>query len=325
VDYSNVKRVLLIRPNFRMGNLLITTSALPTLRANFPEATLEMLCPATFSGLLRHHPDLDRVHTFTRMDLFLPWRLWGLRRRLRREGYDLVIDGTVTGSATLLVLLSGGRVRLGAPPRARRFAYTSVVPQPPRGVWRVEAIRLCLESMGLKVPERAAMKIGLSDEEREAALRSWGEFGFTAETEVTGIFIGARGDKVWPLERWAAVINALWKEKKGTEGLVVFHGDEERGKIGTLRSQIPTEVPVSCTPSVRDFAARVSLCRQFVTCDTGPMHLAAALGVPVVSLFFRKSWRRFAPQGPHDVVVHDAAMPTPEKVIDAVRRQREAL
>jgi heptosyltransferase-3 len=321
VDLSHVGKVLLIRPNFRMGNLLITTSALPILRGNFPDARIDMLCAATFSALLEHQPHLDGLHTVTRAQLFNPVRLLSLMRRVRRERYDLVIDGTLTGSASLLTQWSGGRVRIGAAPPERAFAYTACVPEPARQIWRVEAMRRFLQSIGLTVPDVGAMAIGLGDEERSAVRDRWAQMGWDEKTWVTGVFVGARGDKAWPPERWGVLITRLWEDRGPGEGIVVFHGREELALIETLRRLLPAEH----SPGVRDFAALVSRCRQFVTCDTGPMHLASAVGVPVVSLFFRRSWTRFAPQGPTDVVVFNETMPSPEEVLEAHGRQRAKL
>lgn len=325
IDWSIVRKILLIRPNFRMGNLLITTTALPILRANFPKAQIDMMVPSSFRSLLANHPDVDQVHTFTRGVLFNPVRLWRLMRRVRWEEYDLVIDGTLTGSAALLTLWSGGWMRIGSGPETRHFAYTTVVPEPPRRLWRVEAVKHYFASMGLRVPEDAMMRVHLTAAERERAQAKWQRLGWSESTWVTGVFIGARGDKKWPVERWGEVITEMWKTRAPGEGVIVFHGTEEFDRMEALEKLMPEEVPVSFSSNVRQFAALVAMCRQFVTCDTGPMHLACAMGVPVVSLFFRKSWPRFAPQRPEDAVVYNPDLPTAAEALAAWRRQREHL
>jgi heptosyltransferase-3 len=325
IDWTIVHKMLLIRPNFRMGNLLITTTALPILRHNFPKAQIDMLCPASFRSLLANHPDVDQVHTFTRGVLLNPFRLWRLMKRLRWEEYDLVIDATLTGSAALLTLWSGGWMRIGSGPETRHFAYTTVVPEPERRLWRVEAAKEYFRSMGLQVPEGAMMRVHLTPAERERALAKWQRHGWSESTWVTGVFIGARGDKKWPAERWGDLITRLWQDRSPGEGLIIFHGNEEFDLVECLDALIPEEVPVSYSSNVRQFAALVAQCRQFITCDTGPMHLACALGVPVTSLFFRKSWVRFAPQRPEDEVVHNPDMPTVAEALEAHRRQRERL
>jgi ADP-heptose:LPS heptosyltransferase len=246
-------------------------------------------------------------------------------KRIRAESFDLVIDGTMTGSAALLTRWAGGKVRIGAGPEKRQFAYTTMVPEPPRRLWRVEAMRQYYGSMGLSVPPDACMRIALSDAERERAAGRWQHMGWSDETWVTGVFIGARGQKRWTLEGWAEVINTLWREREDDEGLVVFHGAEEVDMVEKLEPLIPAEIPLSFSPGIRNFAALVAKCRQFVTTDTGPMHLACALGVPVVSLFARKAWPRFAPQREFDVPVHNPDKPTAREVIEAHRKQRAML
>ncbi|MBN1478239.1 glycosyltransferase family 9 protein [Candidatus Sumerlaeota bacterium] len=325
IDWPAAKKVLLIRPNFRMGNLLITTTALPILRSNLPDAEIHMLCARSFSSLLQGHPCIDRLHTFTRGLLFNPFRLHWLMRRMRRERFDVVIDGTMTGSAALLTRWAGGRVRIGAGPKGRHFAFTTLVDEPPRRLWRVEAMRQHFASMGMSVPESAGMNVHLTEEELARGRERMRELDGDESTWITGVFVGARGDKRWPAERWGEVISRLWANRGEGEGLVVFHGPEERALVAMLRGCTPEGVPFSLSPNLREFAALVAQCRQFISSDTGPMHLACALGVPVVSLFWRKSWVRFAPQRPVDEVIHGDAMPTPDQVLAAHLQQRGRL
>jgi lipopolysaccharide heptosyltransferase III len=328
VDWASAKKVLLIRPNFRMGNLLITTTALPILRSHLPDAEIHMLCPRSFSSLLGEHPCIDRLHTFTRGMLFNPFRLHGLMRRMRRETFDVVIDGTMTGSAALLTRWAGGRVRIGSGSKGRHFAYTTLVDEPPRRLWRVEAMRQYYASMGMAgmaVPEDAGMNVHLTEKELARGRERMREMDEEESPWITGVFVGARGDKKWSAERWGEVITRLWANRGEGEGLVVFHGPEEKALVETLRQRTPEGVPFSLSPNLREFAALVAQCRQFISSDTGPMHLACALGVPVVSLFWRKSWVRFAPQRPVDEVIHGDAMPTPDEVLAGHLRQRGRL
>src|SRR5262249_54111052 len=85
IDLSSCRRLLLVRVNVRMGNLLLVTPALAALRNALPDARLDVLCYETYAPLLAHDPDIDRMLGFHRRMLCNPRALARLIRTLRRE------------------------------------------------------------------------------------------------------------------------------------------------------------------------------------------------------------------------------------------------
>src|SRR5262245_32646672 len=107
VDLAHVRRVLVVRANFRMGNMLLVTPALAALRRALPQARIDVIAARAYVDLLAHSPDVDGRIGVDRRMLMAPWSLARLVRQLRRQRYDLALDGG-RGSSFLGAFLVGG-------------------------------------------------------------------------------------------------------------------------------------------------------------------------------------------------------------------------
>src|SRR6185369_11401170 len=138
VDVSSlrhIRRILVVRPNFRIGNTLMAGPIVLALRARFPEARIDYLGGDTTAELLAHLP-LDSVHSVSRQHVVRPWRFAALFARLRRERYDLAVEGGLGSfSGGLYAYLTGARDRLGCAGKADRFLTVRLPPISPPHVY----------------------------------------------------------------------------------------------------------------------------------------------------------------------------------------------
>lgn len=314
VDLAAVRRTLVIRPNRRLGNLLLVTPTLTALRRALPDAGIDLLVTPAWNDLLRDHPDLDRVVTWDRALLARPWRLVGFARRLRAAGYDLAIDGSEGSSLTgaLLARLCGARWTVA--PRPSRYAalYSAPVTRPPGSHHLIDRLGDLLEAIG--VPRCDAMKVAVDRSDRTGAAREWRDLGLDGGTPVIGVQIGARGEKRWPLAHFAEVVRGI--AALGACPLILA-GPEDLDRLNDLGPSLPPGVPILGPRPARRFAALLERCAVVVTGDTGPMHLAAAVGTPTVSIFLRDNHPTYAPRGRSHRCVHGTDA-TPQAVIDAM-------
>lgn len=313
-----IDRLLIVRPNFRMGNLLLTTPALSAARRALPGAEIDLLATPAYHELLDGHPDVDRVLTFDRSMLARPWSLVGLVRRLRARRYDLLVDASEGESLTgaLLARLSGARRRAVASPSRYDALFDVRVPRDGEPPHRVERLLGLLERLGIAVEDAPRMSIALDEEERSWADARRREWGVPEGFHVVGVNIGARGSKRWPMASFARLVERLREEPR--VGVVVFAGPEDLDRLEAAEERLPEDVAIDTTHEVRRFAALLERCAAFVTGDTGPMHLAAAVGTPVVSIFRKDNHRVFAPRGPDHRRLGDARDEvTPEAVLEA--------
>ena len=286
-----------MRVNVRMGNLMLVTPALAALGQALPHARLDVLCYDDYASLLTHDPDVDRVIGVHRRMLRSPLALARLTRTLRRERYDLVVDGARGASCfgALLTAASGGRYRAAATgSRYQRF-FNVHVPRRPNLEHKVDLLLAFLAELGVP-PVTRSLKVVLTDGERACAEARRREWAPTPGALTLGIVIGARGRKQWPREQLLELLQRL-QTRPGLV-LVLFAGPEQRGEATRLGRDLVRPVIVAPQVGIRDFAAMLGSCTLVVTGDTGPMHLAAAVGVPTVSVFHVTDPRCYAPRGP---------------------------
>lgn len=317
LDLSQVRRVLLVRVNFRLGNLLLATPGFAAVRETLPRAQVHVLTTSSYPHVLDNNPDIDHVLAYNREMLLHPWVLVGLIQQIRGQQYDLVIDcsGGESFSGALFAGLSRGRWRIGLASSGYRECFNVRVQPAQEHAHRVDILLALLESIGIRGQSRN-MKVVLSPEEHRWAGQRWRDGGLSEGRITVGVNIGARGDKRWPMNHFLSVIR--WLDEEWGAQVVMFVGPQELDRLDAVRDRLPPHVVIDTTSHVRRFAALLSRCAVVVTSDTGPMHLAAAVGVPTVSIFLSPNFDVFAPQGEIHRVAYRENGVGPEHVVDAL-------
>jgi heptosyltransferase-3 len=318
VDLAGVRRVLVVRANFRMGNLLLVTPALAALRRALPQARIDVVAPRAYVDLLAHSPDVDGRIGVDRRMLTAPWSLLRLARRLRAQRYDLALDGG-RGSSFLgafLVGVSGSARRVAAAGSRYEALFDTLVPVDPTITHKVDRLLVMLEGIGIRSETRSPSVVVTADEREEAAAR-WRTLGVAPERAAIAVNVGARGAKRWPVDRVAELVRSLRAEHDRPVVLIVGPEDEER--LVEMRPHLPSGVAVAPRMAIRPFAAFLAQAAVLVTQDTGPLHLAAAVGVPTVALLVARRSATFAPRGSRDRAVYTGSAAPVPKVLEAVR------
>jgi ADP-heptose:LPS heptosyltransferase len=120
--------------------------------------------------------------------------------------------------------------------------------------------------------------------------------GLTPGDPAVGIIVGGRGPKRWPRGQLVQIIQHL--QTRPGLAVVLFPGLEHRRQATRLGHDLIHPVVVAPQVAVREFAALLHRCTVVVAGDTGPMHLAAAVGVPTVAVFHTTNASHYAPRGP---------------------------
>ena len=308
------RRVLVRGVNW-LGDAVMTTPALLRLREALPGAHITLLTQQKLADLWLGHPSLDAVMTFA------PGQgVCRLAREIRRAGpFDLALVLPNSPRAALEAWLAGVPRRVGYAGPWRSWFLTRAIPQPPgrvatraRGRWEVR--RLSAERPQPAPPPTAhhihhylhlTAALGASSEpvspmaqvaaaEVEQALEVLrpelpGKAGNTPDglPLLLGLSPGAEYGpaKRWPAERFAAVAIEVGRRLAPCVWLV-FGGANERELCQEIVAAAPANaLNLAGRTSLRQLMALLRLCRVLLTNDTGPMHLAAALGTPVVAPF----------------------------------------
>lgn len=307
LDLAQVRRVLLVRANFRLGNLVLALPALPALRAALPDARIDVACGRGFASLLDGHPDVTEVLPIDRQGLMHPLRLWRLVRRLRAARYDLVVDGGRGSSFLGAMLTRWSRARWRAASAGCRYegCFNVFAPRTSRP-HKLDMLVDMLNGLGIP-PVDTTPRLHLRADERARASARLREWGVADGRPLVGISMAGRSEKGFPETQVAELANRLVGDG---DAVVVFPGPEEQDRVPALRARLGEGVVVAPLLPIRDFAATVAACDALVTADSGPMHVAAAVGTRVVTAVRSLTAPYFIPRGPrHRSVLHDPDRP----------------
>ncbi|ARP94990.1 hypothetical protein CAL15_11745 [Bordetella genomosp. 13] len=288
----DVSRILVIRPNYRIGNAVISTAAIAPLQQRFPGATIDYLATDKTAAVFKGLP-LGHVHALSRSTLRRPWRAFGLLRRLRASRYDLAVqieDGSLTG--LLISRLVGARSTMGKP-RGEACWYDVNLREPFQHAY--DAAGVLARALGADSPPRP--QIALSADEQARAARRIDALAASDEP-VVALFVGGHADKVCPFPFWMELARGLNSERRK---FMVFIGPEEM-KLAPQFEAAMRSLPygaVCHSLSLRDFAATLAQASVLVTPDSGPMHLAAALRTPIVAMVRTERSLAFIPPCEH--------------------------
>jgi len=297
-------RILLIRLS-ALGDVVLATPALRALRLHAPRARIDWLVDAAYAPVLDGNPHLSSLVPYDKGGEHrgAPGLL-RLRNQLRRQRYDLVIDLQAKPKTLALARSVGAQRVVTLEKRTSAEALRAAVgfDRPVVHLHAVDMYLRALEALGVPAQgpalDCAPSSRGLA---QAAALRGGAPY--------VGLAPGARwATKRWPPERFAAVANHLAREG---HRILLVGGPGDRAELAAVRSHLAQPAPDTAELGVDGLIAAVAQCELLVCGDSGPLHLACALGVPTVGLYGPTSPRRWAPRGPGHRVIDEALVCSP--------------
>ncbi len=320
-------RRILIRSTNWLGDAVMTTPALLRLREKFPAAHIALLTPKKLADLWQPHPAIDEVISFAAKE-----NIFAVAKKLRAGKFDLALVLPNSPRTGLEVFLAGIPQRIGYRRPWRNIFLTRTIPA------RAEAVKMHkrsaaeIQSIIAQKPEVRSQKseipktahqifeylnlvaaLGANPEplppqlfvtaaEMEAARE---KFGLNAiSTPIFGLNPGAEYGpaKRWPVEKFIAAANEI--QKHTNCAWILFGGKSDVATTTQIASSfIIPHSPVfnlAGKTTLRELMALLKLCRGLLTNDTGPAHVAAAMGTPVVIPFGSTSPELTAPGLPGD-------------------------
>jgi heptosyltransferase-1 len=320
---AGIRRLLIVRLG-SMGDILHALPAATALRKALPEATIGWVVEERWGELLctlseprsgprsPRRPLVDQLHTVDtrkwRGSLFSPqtWeRIAAALSDLRAPKYEIAVDFQGAIRSAMLARLSKAPVLYGATqPRenAASMFYTRQVMT--RGSHVVEQNLSLAEAVGGESLEISTVQLPCDDRAEKHCddwLRREGITDFVLLNPGAGW-----GAKQWPAERYGIVARKLADD--GLKCLVNFGPGEEKLAQAVEAVSAGTAVAVGCT--LTELIAFTRRARLFIGGDTGPMHLAAALGIPLVAIFGPTDPARNGPFAARSIVLRNALSPT---------------
>jgi ADP-heptose:LPS heptosyltransferase len=237
------------------------------------------------------------------------FRVFKIVKEVRQKKFDFVIDLHSLSETNLLGFLSGASHRLFSRRPGRSLDYlANFKPAPPvetdhRKRHAIDRYLDVLQPLGVENAERLPRLPVRPSDSRELE-RILVKAKADAGAPLVGLFPGAgHPSRRWPLEQFASLADFLIRNDQVK--VLVFVGPEERPFIREIRQQFPSSVVVLDQLSIPQLAAAQARLAAFVSNDTGPMHIASAVGTPVVLLLDKRAPESYLPQGDRHKVIYN--------------------
>lgn len=322
-----------------LGDFVLGTPALRAIRQHFPRACIWILTIPEVSALAQRCPYVNAVRTVDlRRSRSGAWWIFGKKRRevwqlireLRAVCFDLAVNlylvGTWIGGLRMAAFLRaiGASCSVGRYSRGRGLGYDLTS----RNEGHEVEAQLDVARLIGAVPTSDLPELWVTAEDRVSCAALLQELAIGSAEPIVCLHAGsARPEACWPLERFASVGQRLAKD--GARTLVIGTlGDQSR--CATLAETIPNAISVAGRTSLPLLAALLERATLLVTNDSGPMHMAAALDIPLVVPFGPGDPARFGPRGRATCLIFSATNPahgsawwegvTAEEVSDAAVR-----
>ncbi|UJS20006.1 MAG: glycosyltransferase family 9 protein [Candidatus Brocadia sp.] len=289
---EEIKKILLVRINFRIGNAILAIPAISIFQKNFPHARIDF-AGAPVSGVLYQHLPVNQRYSITRKFPGILWSYFSLLYKIRSMKYDLAVDVSCSQSMTssLVVGFSGARIRAGSQGKWD-YWFTISVPRPAE-TNKYKVLPVFFRTMGMETQQILPQLI-LSPEEKAKGKGKVMALIELNHVPIVGVFVGGRKSKgkKWPVENFLELITTL--RAQGMR-VIVFFGPDEKELMVLFRQSLGKDVPLVFESSLRIFASMVAHCNLFIACDSGPMHLSCALGVRTIALFLKGNFHHWGP------------------------------
>jgi heptosyltransferase II len=303
---------ILIRGTNWLGDAVMTTPALLRLREKFPGSHIALLTPEKLKELWQHHPAVDEIISFSHGESVVT-----VAKKLRAGKFDTSLILPNSPRSAMEVFMAGIPKRIGYARPWRNFFLTRIIApradavkmrkraaseinqliarkpeikkrktEIPEAAHQMHEYLHLAAAMGAD-PEPMPPQLSVAPEEVELVAK---KFGLEQNAgPIFGLNPGAAYGpaKRWPVERFIAAAKEIQQQTKCS--WILFGGKDDAALTYQIRSALSGNGPsvhnLAGKTSLRELMALLSLCRVFLTNDSGPMHLAAALGVPVVAIF----------------------------------------
>jgi ADP-heptose:LPS heptosyltransferase len=287
-------KILLIRLK-SIGDVTLNTAVIPIIKDNYPDCSLDYLAMTPCDQIVRNNPNLNEILKFSKRGGWKGFIEWlGLLKRIRKNDYHLVIDMHGGPRSSLITALSGAKFKVGlARSRRARFYNVRVDPVFDRSVLAVEFQLRMIELLGLKIRSQTP-QIFLLDEELHAVREKIQQVGVNPEKSFAVVHPGVDSiHNQWQPEKFAEIADTI-QTKHDIQVLFDF-APSEASQVREVLKYMKTPARALQT-TLREFAAATRQAKFLLTHNGGPMHMGAALGVPVFALFGPVAPDRWVPQ-----------------------------
>jgi heptosyltransferase-3 len=293
IDKKSIRKILVLRYR-SIGDILLSFPALESLRLAFPQAQIDMVIDDKFRDICYAHPHINRLILYRRGGNSL-WDEMKFIWKIRRGQYDAVVDLHCGPRSAVLTRLSGARYRIGSWATKRSKMAYNVPPVPWKGEGpphSVEAMLNIIEPLKLSILHRKSLFLAYSEEDKNYIRNFLADFDVNRKPIM--VHPGGRVDvKKLPVEKMGQIVR--WLSEEFGARVILAGADCDLPDISAIASASRRKCLIATNLKLGRLAALIDSCGLFIGNDSGPMHMAAALGVPAVAFFGPSDPRKWGP------------------------------
>lgn len=283
-------KILIIKPS-GLGDIVQALPVLTGLKRRFPAAQIDWIVNDTFKEILEGHPCLRHVIQYPRKRWTSPSRIpeiWRWGKRLREEKYDITIDiqglfrsGLMTWAANSPRRIGLMSAREGAAAFYNEFVADTAISAAERYLTCLEHLDIPVQPLDFQLKPHAPLPEALKDFGPYIVLHPYSQWR----------------TKLWPWRYYQDLVDSMPEAKFVVVGIGPWFPLDAPGRLIDLRGKL----------SVGSLVTVLSGAQSVLSPDSGPAHIAGALGRPVLVLFGATDWRKTKPSGSH-VLIHTHAL-----------------
>ena len=296
-------RILVTQTGGWVGDMVLLTPALRALKIAHPQSHVTLLIRPLVAGLMANHPYIDEViidnkgRGLSRLPSF-----YKLVSEIRRSGFDLAVVLHPTSFRNALIpFLAGIPERIGSNVSGRGILLTKACSDR-TDLHEVHRYLRVLELIDIREPN-AKLEFWHTDADRHAAHQILATHGISSKEHPIGVNLGTTWrTKRWSLENFAAVIRQV---QKRFGARILLTGSTAEIPLGEALAGITKVEMINLIgkTTLTQLGALIESCKLYLTCDSGPMHIAAAVGTPTVALFGPTTPTRHGPYGENHEII----------------------
>ncbi|OCL25587.1 lipopolysaccharide heptosyltransferase II [Orenia metallireducens] len=300
-NISKVKRILIIDLLY-LGDLIFLTPFIRNLRNKYPKAKIDMIVNSSFFDIIEGNPYLDQVYAYNKK-----WSIkesWSFARRLSQNNYDLGLNPHGNWRTALLLKVINPAYTIGFGGKGRGIWLDQEL-APADNMHMVDVYLNFLAEIGFESIDNQGIELQVNQEASENMADFLQKHGIKDEDRVVGLNTGGS----WPTKQWtkdgfAQLGDRLQEEFKAK--VIFFGGPGDVERVNEIVKMMNT-TPIIATgkTTLKELAALAARCDLFISGDTGPVHVAAAVGTPTIALFGPSDEQKYRPYGQNHQVIEN--------------------
>lgn len=302
------KKILVVRTD-RIGDVVLSTPALTALRENYPQSHIAVMVSPYTREIVEGNPYIDEVIVYDKdkLDKGL-FGFWSFVRKLKRKSFDLAVILHTKKRTNLIAYLAGIPRRIGYQDKKFGFLLTDKI-EDTRPLGLKHEVDYCLdvlEKIGIRATDKATY-VAIKKEDLAWADKILESCGISKNDKVVCLHPGASCvSKRWLTVRFIELAKKLVKAHSAK--IIIVASAKDTAIAEKIAKNIEGSINLSGKTTLSKLAAVLKRSALFISNDSGPVHIASAVGTPVISIFGRNqaglSPIRWGPIGRRDKYLH---------------------